>query len=95
MFMDEKRQQLILPQNIVLEDRKKLSISAVKEVDSFDEQNIIANTSLGELTVSGTALHINRFSTEEGELVIEGEINTISYSDETPVSHGFFGRIFR
>lgn len=93
--MDDKRQQLSLPQNLVLEDRKKLTVTSVKEVDSFDEKNIVAFTSLGELTVNGTGLHINRFSTEEGDLVIEGEICSISYSDNEPVSGGFFSRIFR
>lgn len=93
--MDDKMIQSSLPHNLVLEDRKFLTVSSVREVDSFDEQNIVAFTSLGELTISGNGLHINRFSTDEGELAVEGSISSISYSDNVQASGGFFSRIFR
>ena len=93
--MEEKRQQTDLTQNIVLESRKKLTASSVKEVDSFNEQNIVAFTSLGELTVTGANLHIGSFSTDTGELIVEGEICSVSYSDDVQSSGGFFSRIFR
>ncbi len=93
--MDEKKTQSSLPHNLVLENRNTLSVSSVQEVDSFDEQNIVASTSLGELTINGTDLHINRYNTEEGELAVEGNINSISYSDNVQPSGGFFSRIFR
>ena len=85
----------IVPHSLVLEERKHLTVSGVRDVESFDEQNIIAVTSLGEMTVSGQGLKINRFSTEVGELAIGGEISGITYSDETPAQGGFFSRIFR
>ncbi len=93
--MDDKKEQLSLPHNLVLENRKFLTVSSVSEVESFDEQNIVAFTSLGELTINGNGLHINRFSTDEGELAVEGNINSISYSDNVQASGGFFSRIFR
>ena len=93
--MEDKKIMSSLPHNLVLEDRKYLTVSSVREVDSFDEQNIVAFTSLGELTISGTGLHINRFSTDEGELAVEGTINSVSYSDNVQSSGGFFSRIFR
>lgn len=92
--MDEKN-RINIPHNVVIEDRKRITVSAVNDVDSFNDQSIIAFTPLGELTISGTGLHINRFSTEEGELAVEGEIASISYSDNTTESSGFFSRIFR
>ena len=85
----------IVSHTLVLEERKHLTLSGVKDVESFDEQNIIAVTSLGEITVSGQGLKINRFSTEVGELAIDGEISGINYSDDAPVQGGFFSRIFR
>ena len=90
--MDDKNS---FTHSLVLESRKQLTISGVKEVESFDEQNIIAITSLGEITVSGQELKINRFSTEIGELAIDGYICGITYSDESPVQGGFLSRIFR
>ena len=49
-------------QNIVLENRKKLNISGVLDVLSFDDQIVILETELGLLTVKGEDLHINKLS---------------------------------
>lgn len=92
--MEEKNVNLI-PHNIVLEDRKHLTVSGVRDVDSFDEMNIVALTTLGEMTVSGSNLRINRFSTDVGELAIDGDIAAIAYSENTREQGGFFSRIFR
>ncbi len=81
--------------NLILEDRKHLTVSGVKDVDSFDENTVVAYTDLGELTIHGTSLHINRFSTEVGELAVDGEISAVSYSDNVASQGGFFSRIFR
>ena len=47
-------------QNIVLENREKLSISGVLDVLSFDDQIVILETELGLLTVKGENLKINK-----------------------------------
>lgn len=83
------------PHSLVLENRKHLTVSGVKDVDSFDEQNIIAESSLGEIHISGSGLKIIRFSNETGELSIDGDINGVVYSDVTVSDGGFFARIFR
>lgn len=90
--MEENKAKM--PQNLVLEDRKKLSVSGVKDVDSFDEESMIIYTELGELSVRGSDLHINRLSLETGELMIEGEIYALVYTDDNPKKEGFFGKLF-
>ena len=45
-------------QNLVLENRNKLSISGVKDVLSFDDQVVIMETELGLLTIKGENLKI-------------------------------------
>jgi sporulation protein YabP len=91
---DEKRTNSV-PHNLVLEDRRMLTVSGVSDVDSFDEETVVVFTDLGELTVRGTNLHINRLSVEVGELTVEGNIAALIYSDETPKSGGFFSKVFR
>ena len=49
-------------QNLVLENRNKLSISGVKDVLSFDDQVVIMETELGLLTIKGENLKINKLS---------------------------------
>jgi sporulation protein YabP len=91
----EEKKKVPVPQNLILEDRHTLSISGVSDVDSFDDRTIIVFTELGELTVRGADLHINRLSVETGDLQLEGNISSLSYADEQPKSSGFFGKIFR
>ena len=60
MITDEKSIHK-LPHNIIMEDRKKLSVSGVTDIDSFDEQTIIAITDLGEICTSQDLI-LNRVS---------------------------------
>lgn len=82
--------------NIILEGRKRLSVSGVTDVDKFDENSIVLYTNMGELTVRGSELHVNDLSVTSGEMNIEGNIDSIVYSESdrcSPLS--FVGRIFR
>lgn len=82
--------------NIILENRKSLSISGITDVDSFDEHEICLFTELGELTIRGRELHIDSMSVESGDMTITGDIWSLVYGDKErrgPVSA--FGRLFR
>ena len=76
---------LKLPHNLILEDRKKLTVSGVQDVDCFDES----------LVVRGRGLHVNAFDVSTGEFSMEGDISGVEYSDEAKGKSGFFARIFR
>ena len=54
-------------------------------------------TEMGELTVKGNDLHINRLSLEMGELLVEGDIYALIYADkeERQSGGGFFSKVFR
>ena len=53
--------------NAILENRQRLQLSGVTDVDSFDEDEIRLFTQLGELTIKGKDLHINEISVESGD----------------------------
>lgn len=99
MAMNEQNSinQMPVPHNVILEDRSRLTVSGVSDVDSFDEQTVIVFTQMGELTVKGEDLHINRLSLEMGELAVEGDIASLSYTDraQKPQQGSFWGRVFR
>ncbi len=86
-----------IPHNIIMEDRRHLTVSGVSDIDSFDEQSVVIYTEMGELTVKGSDLHINRLSLEMGELLVEGEIYALIYSEkeEKQSGGGFFSKVFR
>lgn len=83
------------PHTMVVEDRKRLSVSGVTDVESFDEETVALATELGELLIHGYDLHINRIDVESGDLSLEGEIISLTYTDNQPQTGGVFGRLFR
>lgn len=96
MTMPEEKKTVKKVHNIILEDRKALTVSGVSDVDSFDEQAVMLFTELGELTVRGTDLHMNKLNVETGDVSIEGNISSLSYQDEVQRSSGgFMGKLFR
>lgn len=68
-------------QNLILENRGKLSISGVLDVLSFDDQVVIVETELGLLTVKGENLRINKLSIDTSEVIVEGDIASLAYSE--------------
>ena len=82
--------------NAILENRKKLMLSGVTDVESFDEKLVVLYTELGELTVKGSELHVNEMSVESGDLTIEGEIKALIYGEKDRTKKlGFFGKLLR
>lgn len=67
-------------QNLVLENREKLSVSGVNDVLSFDDQVVMVDTELGLLTVKGENIRINKLSLDTAEVIVDGEIASLSYS---------------
>lgn len=84
-------------QNLVLENREKLSISGVLDVLSFDDQVVIVETELGLLNVKGENLRINKLSIDTSEVVVEGDICSMLYSEKDLDKKGssFIGKIFK
>lgn len=84
-------------QNLVLENREKLSISGVIDVLSFDDQIVILETELGMLTIKGDNIRINKLSIDTTEVVLEGEITSMSYTDKemSKKDSSFLGKIFK
>jgi len=84
-------------QNLILENRGKLSISGVLDVLSFDDQVVILETELGLLTVKGENIRINKLSIDTSEVIVEGMISSLNYSDkETEKNKGsFMSKIFK
>ena len=83
-----------LPHELRLDGRAKLSVTGVKEVESFDETAVVLETSLGMLVIRGEALHLNTLSIDGGQVSVSGSIDSLSY-EEVQKAGGFFRRLFR
>ena len=83
-----------LTHKLLLDSRKKLTVTNVTEVLGFDDT--IVNLSVGEmmLTVTGKNLTITKLSVAgkengDGEVIVEGQMDALVYSDKTRTKKGF------
>ena len=83
-----------MPHNIILEERGKLSVSDVVDVQSFDEEQVLLETVRGMLLVRGQGLHIERLQLEAGELLVQGEVSLLEYDDSVQPRGSLLGRLF-
>ena len=96
MTFDQERMGPELSHRVVLEDRSRLTVSGVEEVESFDENTIVMLTNRGTLIVRGEELHIEKLSLDGGDLKVEGTIDSLTYEDSgRDRAGGLFARLFR
>lgn len=76
-----------------LDNRAKLSITGVTDVDEFNEQEILVICDTDELRIKGELLHIEELSVDTGSLVVCGKIISLTYSEKLSGS-SVFKRLF-
>ena len=94
MPYEENRPRAEAAHHIILEEREQLSVSGVEEVESFDENCVQLDTTLGALVIRGRGLHIDRIDDVNKEVSVTGEIVAMLY-DETRFKGGFLARLMR
>ncbi len=83
-------------QNIYLEDRRNLTITGVEQVESFNDNTILLNTVKGGIIIKGEELNINKLNLEDGNVKINGIVNSVNYSNKEFGSKGnLLGKMFK
>ena len=97
MIEERKQNNINVMQHVVLENRERLNVTGINDILSFDDQVVILSTDLGMLTIKGSELKINKLNIDESEVKIEGNISSISYSQDSPErkSESIFSKIFK
>lgn len=77
--MSEQIKKPHKPHSLILDNKKNLSMTGINDVLGFDEQTINVTTDLGGLVIKGSGLHISKLNLESGDVVIDGDINSLQY----------------
>ncbi len=77
---DERRD--FMNQNVIVENRNKVTITGVEQVESFNENIIILMTVKGGMTIKGEGLNVGKLNLDDGNVKIDGIINGIFYNDK-------------
>ena len=94
--MEEKT--VTRPHRLMMQDRSVLSVSGIRDVVSFDENQIIVDTDMGLLTMKGKDLHVSRLTVEKGEVDVRGSIDSLVYSSNEAYrkeGQSLFTRLFK
>ena len=67
---------------LLIQGRKFAELTGIKEVVSFDEKEVVLNTTIGVLMIRGNDLFVKRLTVEKGEVDLEGQIDSFIYVDK-------------
>lgn len=81
---------------INIDNREKISVSEVTDIESFNEENILLILKSGGLIIKGQELHIQKLDLEEGRVLITGTINSAVYTEKKDRQEkGFLKKILK
>lgn len=82
-------------QNIMLEDREKMTVTGVEHVESFNENTIVLSTVKGGMIIKGDGMNISKLNIEDGSVRIEGIINSLNYTAKDVTTKNIIGKLFK
>ena len=93
--MEEKIRNI--SHKLTLDNRQEALLTGVKDVVSFDEKEILLQTSEGRLQIRGSQLHVKGLDLEKGEAVLAGHVDSLIYlsKDSPKKEEPLFTRLFR
>lgn len=96
--MEEKQITDSFNHNLTMQNRKNLTISGIKKIENFDDEEFLLNTVMGYLLIKGEGLELIKLDTMQGNVIIKGHIKSFGYVDETEKSaknEKLFNRLFK
>ena len=67
-----------------MQGRERAKLEGVTAVSCFNEQEVVLETTVGEIAIEGEGLHIEQLNLEAGRLDVTGVIEAIEYSELAP-----------
>ena len=75
-------------------DRKRISLTGVRKLISFNNKEFVIDSKLGLIILKGDDLELLKLDTSDGNLAIKGRIDSLSYIDDTKKEISFISRLF-
>ena len=75
-------------QQIVITDKKKIEIDFVTSVKMFDEDGVLLESPLGNISVEGRDLRIENFEKSTSKILITGNISGVFYLEKRTKKKG-------
>jgi len=75
--------------NLTLTNRQQLEITGIKKVRSTEPVLIVAAIDNGHIVISGNNLSVEHLDIKQGNLQINGIVNSIKYTNQVSKSFSF------
>ncbi len=84
-------------QEIKIIDRSNINISGVNKIVSFDDEEFLMETIMGNIRLLGEGLELLKLDTNDGNVKIKGHINSLTYIDgnSTKIKESVFNKLFK
>ncbi|MCL2372108.1 MAG: sporulation protein YabP [Defluviitaleaceae bacterium] len=95
--MGEEKRRSVSRHSLQVDRRENVTVTGMIDVISFDEESIIGETEMGIIIIRGANLHVKRVNLENGELIVSGEIDGITYENPSGGvrAKSLLGRLFK
>lgn len=67
---------------ITISDRKNITLSGIKKLNSFDDTEFFVDSIMGPIIIKGDNLELLKLDTFRGNLSIKGKIVSVNYLDD-------------
>ena len=71
--------KILMSHNVIIENRRRMSVTGVLQVVAYDEFHIVLKTDYGSLIIQGRDLVAGEISSQNNTLKLTGSIETLQY----------------
>ena len=75
-------------QEVKMVDRSNIFVTGVNKIISFDDEEFLMETNMGNLRILGESLELLKLDTVDGNVKIKGKINSFTYIDSKSNNKG-------
>jgi len=68
--------------SIIMHNRQNVQLAGIKNVITFDEDEVILESELGYLTIAGEGLHVTMLNLEQGKVALAGNVRSMEYKEQ-------------
>lgn len=66
-------------QEVKIIDRSSITLTGINKIVSFDDEEFLMESNMGNIRLLGESLELLRLDTNEGNVKIKGKINSFTY----------------
>ncbi len=76
-------------------ERKSIVINGIKRIINFDDKQFTLESNMGDIVIKGTGLEMIKLDTIDGNVSIKGNIDSMTYLDNSKTGESLINKLFK